>query len=36
VVYASRPLDLFIFDVDKDGRVRAIENAALRVKLQKV
>lgn len=36
VVYGSRPLDLFIFDVDKDGKVRAVENAALRVKLEKV
>ena len=36
VVYASRPLDLFIFEVDERGTVRAVENGALRVRLDKV
>ncbi|KAK3994822.1 beta-lactamase-like protein 2 [Cladorrhinum sp. PSN332] len=36
VVYGSRPLDLFIFDFDKGGKVRAVENAALRARLEKV
>lgn len=36
VVYGSRPLDLFIFEFGGDGKVRAVENAALRVRLEKV
>ncbi|KAK3685315.1 beta-lactamase/transpeptidase-like protein [Podospora appendiculata] len=36
VVYGSKPLDMFIFDFDKDGKVTDVENAALRVKLDKV
>lgn len=36
VVYGSRPLDLFIFDVDREGRVTAVENAALRLRMDKV
>ncbi|KAK3328096.1 beta-lactamase/transpeptidase-like protein [Cercophora scortea] len=36
VVYGSKPLDMFIFDFDKDGKVTGVENAALRVKLDKV
>ncbi|KAK0636132.1 beta-lactamase/transpeptidase-like protein [Bombardia bombarda] len=36
VVYGSQPLDLFIFDVDEDGDVTGVENAALRVKLGRV
>ncbi|KAK0727547.1 beta-lactamase/transpeptidase-like protein [Lasiosphaeria miniovina] len=36
VVYAKRPLDLFIFDFDRDGKVTAVENAALRIRLDKV
>lgn len=35
VVYASRPLDLFIFEVDEKGKVRGVENGALRVMLDK-
>lgn len=36
VVYASRPLDLFVFELDGEGKVRAVENGALRVRLDKV
>jgi len=36
VVYGSRPLDLFVFEVGADGRVRAVVNEALRVRLVKV
>ncbi|KAK3359532.1 beta-lactamase/transpeptidase-like protein [Lasiosphaeria hispida] len=36
VVYGSRPLDLFIFVLNGDGRVTAVENPALRVVLDKV
>lgn len=36
VVYGSRPLDLFIFEMDAQGKVRAVENAGLRVRLEKV
>jgi hypothetical protein len=36
VVYGSRPLDLFVFEVGADGRVRAVVNEALRVRLEKV
>ncbi|KAK4222503.1 beta-lactamase-like protein 2 [Podospora fimiseda] len=36
VVYGSRPLDLFIFDFDKNGKVKSVENAALRARLEKV
>ncbi|KAJ4417641.1 hypothetical protein N0V85_001751 [Neurospora sp. IMI 360204] len=36
VVYASRPLDLFVFEVDGEGNVRGVENGALRVRLDKV
>ncbi|KAK3956120.1 beta-lactamase/transpeptidase-like protein [Pseudoneurospora amorphoporcata] len=36
VVYASRPLDLFVFEVDETGKVRGLENGALRVRLDKV
>ncbi|KAK1774211.1 beta-lactamase/transpeptidase-like protein [Copromyces sp. CBS 386.78] len=36
VVYASRPLDLFVFEVDETGNVRGVENGALRVRLDKV
>jgi hypothetical protein len=35
VVYGSRPLDLFVFVVGADGRVRAVVNEALRVRLEK-
>lgn len=36
VVYASRPLDLFVFEVDGESKVRGVENGALRVRLDKV
>lgn len=36
VVYASRPLGLFIFEVDGEGKVKGVENGALRVWLDKV
>ncbi|EGO61040.1 hypothetical protein NEUTE1DRAFT_120106 [Neurospora tetrasperma FGSC 2508] len=36
VVYASRPLDLFVFEVDGEGKVKGVENGALRVWLDKV
>ncbi|KAK5656822.1 hypothetical protein OQA88_4370 [Cercophora sp. LCS_1] len=36
VVYGSRPLDLFIFDFGADGKVKAVENAALRLGMDKV
>ncbi|KAK4210150.1 beta-lactamase/transpeptidase-like protein [Rhypophila decipiens] len=37
VVYGSRPLDMFVFEVDEEeGVVRAVENAALRVRMEKV
>ncbi|KAK3326123.1 beta-lactamase/transpeptidase-like protein [Apodospora peruviana] len=36
VVYGSKPLDMFIFDIDAKGAVLAVENAALRVRLEKV
>ncbi|KAK0751900.1 beta-lactamase/transpeptidase-like protein [Schizothecium vesticola] len=35
-VYGSRPLDLFVFEVDAGGRVVAVENGALRVGMSKV
>ena len=35
-VYGSRPLDLFVFDLDANGKVTGVENAALRLKLDKV
>nr|CAD01102.1 conserved hypothetical protein [Neurospora crassa] len=36
VVYASRPLDLFTFELDGEGKVKGVENGALRVWLDKV
>ncbi|AEO63092.1 uncharacterized protein THITE_2141257 [Thermothielavioides terrestris NRRL 8126] len=36
VVYASRPLDMFVFEIAPDGVVRAVVNEALRVRLVKV
>ncbi|KAI0399138.1 beta-lactamase/transpeptidase-like protein [Xylaria palmicola] len=36
VVYGSQPLDSFIFELDADGRVLAVENAALRNRMIKV
>jgi hypothetical protein len=36
VVYASKPLDLFVFEFDEDGKVEAVVNEALRVRLEKV
>ncbi|KAK4236185.1 hypothetical protein C8A03DRAFT_17146 [Achaetomium macrosporum] len=36
VVYASRPLDLFVFEFGEDGKVEAVVNEALRVRLVKV
>lgn len=36
VVYASRPLDSFIFELDGEGKVKGVENGALRVWLDKV
>ncbi|KAI0867700.1 beta-lactamase/transpeptidase-like protein [Hypoxylon argillaceum] len=36
VMYGSQPLDGFVFDVDADGRVLAVENSALRRRLVKV
>ncbi|KAK3501471.1 beta-lactamase/transpeptidase-like protein [Neurospora crassa] len=36
VVYASEPLDLFIFELDGEGKVKGVENGALRVWLDKV
>lgn len=36
VVYGSQPLDGFVFEVDRDGGVVAVENAALRNRLVKV
>ncbi|KXX77020.1 Beta-lactamase-like protein 2 [Madurella mycetomatis] len=36
VVYGSKPLDLFVFELGEDGRVKAVENGALRVRLEKV
>jgi len=35
-VYGSRPLDLFVFEVDAGGRVVGVENGALRVGMSKV
>lgn len=35
-VYGSRPLDLFVFEVDAGGRVVGVENGALRVGMEKV
>lgn len=35
-VYGSRPLDLFVFEVDAGGRVVGVENGALRVAMGKV
>ena len=36
-VYGSRPLDLFIFELDRgSGKVVAVENAALRLRMDKV
>lgn len=36
VVYGKKPLDMFIFDIDADGKVVSLENAALRVKMEKI
>ena len=36
VVYGSMPLDLFIFEMDEGGKVVGVENAALRVRLDRV
>jgi hypothetical protein len=36
VVYGSVPLDLFVFEVDKEGTVEAVVNEGLRVRLEKV
>ena len=36
VVYGSQPLDLFVFNLDAAGRVKSVDNAALRVTLDKV
>ncbi|KAH6850499.1 beta-lactamase/transpeptidase-like protein [Chaetomium sp. MPI-CAGE-AT-0009] len=35
-VYGSVPLDLFVFEVGADGRVEAVVNEGLRVRLEKV
>ncbi|KAK4150843.1 beta-lactamase-like protein 2 [Chaetomidium leptoderma] len=35
VVYGSRPLDLFVFEFGPDGRVVAVVNEGLRVRLEK-
>ncbi|KAK0652653.1 beta-lactamase/transpeptidase-like protein [Cercophora newfieldiana] len=35
-VYGGRPLDLFIFEMDARGRVVGVENAALRLGMEKV
>lgn len=35
VTYASMPLDAFVFNLDKSGKVVSIENLALRMKLYK-
>jgi uncharacterized protein YuzE len=35
-VYGSRPLDLFIFEMDEKGKVVGVENAALRLAMEKV
>lgn len=35
-VYGSRPLDLFVFEVDEGGRVVGVENGALRVGMSRV
>ena len=36
VVYGKKPLDMFIFDFDASGKVVSLENAALRVKMDKI
>jgi hypothetical protein len=36
VVYGSRPLDQFVFELGEDGTAVAVENGALRVRLVKV
>ena len=36
VVYGSRPLDLFVFEMDAKGRVVAVVNGGLRGRLVKV
>ncbi|KAI0483464.1 beta-lactamase/transpeptidase-like protein [Xylaria cf. heliscus] len=36
VVYGSQPLDAFVFELDKEGTVIAVENSALRNRLLKV
>ncbi|KAI1357944.1 beta-lactamase/transpeptidase-like protein [Xylaria arbuscula] len=36
IAYGSQPLDLFIFEIDGDGTVVAVENAALRSRLVKI
>jgi hypothetical protein len=36
VVYGSMPVDLFVFEVGADGRVKAVVNEGLRVRLEKV
>ncbi|KAI2617783.1 beta-lactamase/transpeptidase-like protein [Hypoxylon sp. NC1633] len=35
IMYGSKPLDQFIFNIDKDGDVTSVENGALRNKLDK-
>jgi hypothetical protein len=35
-IYGSRPLDLFVFNFNKEGKVVSVENEALRVTLNKV
>jgi hypothetical protein len=34
--YGTKPLDLFVFTLDKNGRAVSVENMALRMKLDKV
>ncbi|KAI0888267.1 beta-lactamase/transpeptidase-like protein [Annulohypoxylon maeteangense] len=36
ILYGSRPLDQFIFNIDATGKVTSVENGALRNKLDKV
>ncbi|KAK0619543.1 beta-lactamase/transpeptidase-like protein [Immersiella caudata] len=35
-VYGKRPLDLFVFEMDGNGKVVGVENAALRLPMEKV
>jgi len=35
-IYGSKPLDLFVFTLDRNGKATAVENEALRAKLDKV